>query len=105
MNDKSDAATPTKTELYGYLLDILAEYQLPGGKLDGHSLITDLATAKRFREGAYVLRSDYDAQSAQVSRLRSALVDVRERSKSYGAGDDGWILTIQSWIDEALREP
>jgi len=37
-----------RVELYKYLLDILADYQLPGGKLDGHRLITDLANAKLY---------------------------------------------------------
>lgn len=39
-----------RRELYTYLLDILSDYQLPGGKLDGHRLISDLATAKMVRE-------------------------------------------------------
>ena len=51
-------ATPT---LYIWLMDILNEYALPGGKFDGHSLITDLVTAKRFRAGANALKSDLAA--------------------------------------------
>ena len=68
-------AGKSKTELYAWLMDILSEYQLPGGKLDGHSLITDLATAKRFRSGNYVLKSEY----GNLERLLAEAVGALER--------------------------
>ena len=78
-----DTQTPrlegTKLELYTRLLEILSEYQLPGGKLDGHSLMTDLATAKRFRDGAYVFKSDLDEALGLLNILRHGKhVDDRE---------------------------
>ena len=68
-------AGKSKTELYVWLMDILSEYQLPAGKLDGHSLITDLATAKRFRSGNYVLKSEY----GNLERLLAEAVGALER--------------------------
>ncbi len=62
-----------KVELYIKLMDILQEFQLPGGKFDGHGLITALANAKRYE----ALQSRCEAAEKELDRLREAITKVR----------------------------
>lgn len=55
-----------KVELYIKLMDILQEFQLPGGKFDGHGLIAALVNAKRYE----ALQSRCEAAERDARRYR-----------------------------------
>lgn len=61
-----------KVELYIKLMDILQEFQLPGGKFDGHGLIAALVNAKRYE----ALQSRCEAAEKANESLRAAIARV-----------------------------